>query len=530
MRVDIAATWLSTDVLLASVPSEDTDAVHVRVIGQAGVSLETQRFAYDTSTLLMVRFVPPAAERTSMTLSIRTSGGEARLDLEGGMLDLQSLCREKLAPLDGDTRGHLMEFLSGVLDWPHPEPTRVILSRRLLLAREALRERLPFCHAAADGSGRLHADAIVSADQCRFVMTGAMVEFDAPVASLIAVSPEGLRADLLPRLCRHPHRWFPRTTGFTGSFTLGAPSVLDEGWRLELRMAGGDDVEVKAPRVVRELAGARRTLLAALDTAGGPSDLLIHEHVFPCLDLLQSRLRAEVAVESVAQYGTPCASPDVSIVVACGERIDLLEHHLAQFMHDPDMFSADVIYVEDGQASRERLAVRAAHLHQLYRVPFRIATLSHPAGFAAAIDAGSKMALAPLLVMLAPEALPDGPRWLSQLAAFYASTPDAGAVAPTLLAADGAACDLTARATDACLMIERALLDDLGGLCGRYVQGEFEMDDLCRRLIRAGRHVATCSDITFYILREESRLGSQRHVEARYDRWVREHVVDGPLP
>ena len=78
-------------------------------------------------------------------------------------------------------------------------------------------------------------------------------------------------------------------------------------------------------------------------------------------------------------------------------------------------------------------------------------------------------------------------------------------------------------------MIESALLHDVGGLSGRYIQSDFEAADLCRRLSHRGRHTVRCPDVALYLLREESRFGSQGKVETLYDQWVYAYVHGAPV-
>ena len=52
----------------------------------------------------------------------------------------------------------------------------------------------------------------------------------------------------------------------------------------------------------------------------------------------------------------------VSVVVPLYQRIDFLEHQLAQFVHDPEIQSAELIYVLDSPEMDERLQDLA---HQL---------------------------------------------------------------------------------------------------------------------------------------------------------------------
>jgi GT2 family glycosyltransferase len=489
-----AAAWLCADVLLATGPVDG--------------ALETRRLPYPGCTVLLMRFAPAP------------SGGEPTLGPGHLLVDLRTLCRDHLAAADADARGRLVEFLTGALEWDLAPPVSAQLSQSLLMARDALRERLPLVAAIADHSARVVIDAVVAADDRTFVVTGAMADRDVSVTSLTAVSAEGARADLRPRLLRHSHRQLPDTAGFTGTGAFGAPSALDDHWRLELRTTAGDDIEVRTPRVVRDLAGGRRILLATPADQGEPGGALIREHVFPALDLMQSRLRASSAIAHVTQFGTRVAAPETSVVVVLGARLDRLEHQLAQFARDPEMRAVDLVYVDNSSEPRDRLHEQAGHLHSLYQVPFRVATLDQYAGFAAAIDAGAQLAMAPLLALLSAEALPSHPRWLSPLIARHRSTPGVGAVLPVWLDVDDSLRDSTTAPKGACLVIASAMLEHVGGMSGRYIDPESEAADLCLRLTRAGSPIVRCAESALYLLREELRFGSQRHAEARYDRWV----------
>ena len=64
-----------------------------------------------------------------------------------------------------------------------------------------------------------------------------------------------------------------------------------------------------------------------------------------------------------------------------------LEQQLAQFVHDPDMQDADIVYVLDSPEEADYLRSIAEHLFRLYGVPFRVATLTDNGGFAVANNA-----------------------------------------------------------------------------------------------------------------------------------------------
>lgn len=521
----IGAAWLSEDVLLVSVPVTSVQTGETSVVDDTGAVADVRRLDYPGAAVLLIRIAADSQWRPAV-LSITIGGVEATLDLRQPLADLRALCRDHLAAADATARGRVVTMLTSILTADLPHPDRVRLGRSLLIVRDALRERLPYFHVNGDADPRLVVDANIAVDDRTFVVTGAMADDDRAMTSLVLVSPEGLRADLT-RLRRHGHRQRPGPAGFTASCVFDAPTVLDDGWRLELRTATGDGLEVRVPRVVRDLGGARRILLATLTEEGESGEALIREHVFPALDSLQARLRA-ARVARVSTFGTASDAPMVSVIVPLSTRADLLEHQLAQFARDPDIRLADLVYVDDSSAPRDRVEERAAHLHQLYDVPFRIVTLSAYAGFAAAIDAGVRYAAAPLLVLLAPEALPVGPGWLLALVECHQNAPRVGLARPTWFSVEGTPRDPATSSRGAGLMIAPATLEEVGGLAGRYVDGESEAADLFLRLSRHGLMIVTCPDAGLYLLRAEPRFGSQRHVEARYDRWVRTHVHGDP--
>ena len=141
-------------------------------------------------------------------------------------------------------------------------------------------------------------------------------------------------------------------------------------------------------------------------------------------------------MEDIVQYGTPSESPEVSIIVPLYQRIDFLEQQLAQFVHDPEILQAELIYVLDSPELADNLRDTAAQLHALYRVPFRVVMLEANAGFSGVNNVGARLARGRLLLLLNSDVLPDKPGWLGKMIRFYDSTPGIGALAPKLLYED----------------------------------------------------------------------------------------------
>jgi len=259
-------------------------------------------------------------------------------------------------------------------------------------------------------------------------------------------------------------------------------------------------------------------------------------------------------VESVVQYGTPVESPDVSIIVPLYQRIDFLEQQLAQFVHDPEIFEAELIYVLDSPELADALRDAAAQLFPLYRMPFKIVTLKQNAGFSAVNNVGASLARGRLLLLLNSDVLPDKPGWLGRMIEFYDSTPGIGALGPKLLFEDDSLQHAgvyffpladsslwenmhyfkglhrrlpvanvprpVPAVTGACLMIDSDLYQRFGGLRSIYVQGDYEDSDLCLQLVEAGYENWYLPDAELYHLEGQSQAVSSRQLHNRYNIWL----------
>jgi GT2 family glycosyltransferase len=150
---------------------------------------------------------------------------------------------------------------------------------------------------------------------------------------------------------------------------------------------------------------------------------------------------------------------------------------------------------------------------------------------------------------MSPDVMPDQPGWLGRLNDFYDSQPNIGALGPRLLFEDGSlqhagvgfeqispgelglpAVDSTiwqARerfkglprtfaeagvaaqvpaVSGACMLIDRAVFEDAGGLRNVYVEGEYEDADLCLRIAAAGRENWYTPVASLYHLQGRTRV------------------------
>jgi O-antigen biosynthesis protein len=146
-------------------------------------------------------------------------------------------------------------------------------------------------------------------------------------------------------------------------------------------------------------------------------------------------------------------------------------------------------------------------------------------------NVGASLAIAPNVLFMSPDVIPDSPGWLGTLLAFKADTPDAGALAPMLLYEDGsvqhagidfdrasaqelrlldrpehdlwepryvfkglpqsvagvAEARSVPAVSNACMLVERELFERVGGFRNLFLGEDFEAADLCLRLSEAGR-------------------------------------------
>ncbi|MCW3050012.1 MAG: expE2 [Solirubrobacterales bacterium] len=492
-------------------------------------------------------------------------------DLAGVLVDLRTLVRESLAGLDPAARAPIVPWLaSATALHADADGGAYSLSRSLHQARESLREPRRACLIAPDEPRGLQVDTLLGIDARTYWVKGWARDADARLSGLTAVSPEGGRGEFLERalrLARPDVEQFyaagaagnvEERSGFVGLVELDAPSRLQTGWIIELSDALGESIEVEAPVVVRDLDAVRTSILTDFALARRPDDPARAVLFEPALARLQARLAAEVRVDRVQTYGQLAADPDVSVIVPLYRRIDFLEHQLTQFARDPEMRCADVLYVLDSPEDAEALERLAPEMHALTGVPFRVVTLARNAGFSGANNAAAGFARGRKLVLLNSDVLPDRPGWLGTMARFFDATPGIGALGAKLLYEDDSlqhagmhflrspgsttwenmhyykglartspGANVARRVpavSGACLMIERERYEQLGGLSGRFVQGDYEDSDLCLRLREEGLDSWYLPDAELYHLEAQSYPTELRRATSAYNTWLHSHL------
>lgn len=554
------ATMLAADVLAVHVESDEAEPELELELGEAEVAaLARCRFASE--------------EETDGHLIVATLDRVAPEALRSTCVDLRGFLRERLAALRRQDREAAMALLEDVAaaDPPSRDPVGLATSRAL--AREGLREPHPPSVVEKDEPQGLHFDSVLALSETAFYVRGWARDGQAQPVRLTAVSPEGSRVELLPGIYRDPRpdvdsfyeeptRTGEAGTGFLGYCETRAPSLLSTGWLLEMENALGVAREVPGPQVSRDLLAARSAILSDLHKERR-WDTGLMDHVVPAVTLIQRRLEEEAEIEEVRQYGEPPEAPAVSIVVPLYGRIDFLEHQLAQFVHDPELREADLIYVLDSPELAPALESAAGQLFELYGLPFRVVVLSRNGGYSVANNRGASLARGRLLLLLNSDVLPDQPGWLGRMASFYEEREGIGALGPKLLFEDdtlqhagirfqrppdgGAwenehffkglhrglpAANVTRpvpAVSGACLMIARDLFEGAGGLRGMFVQGDYEDTDLCLRLRQDGHETWYLPEVELYHLEGQSYALETRNAMSRYNVWLHTRLWDAEI-
>jgi GT2 family glycosyltransferase len=498
-------------------------------------------------------------------------GGTA-IELDSLLVDLARLLRCGLASASVEARARALEFMvQSTLDELVVVP--VDLAATLGLARTILREPRPGVDidcALPPGAG---IELIVRVDP-RTVYIRGWIGYIAPqLARVTLVSPEGLRAEVPPTAFRYTLRhvldfygldnercdeW-----GLASLCEFDSPTGATNGWIVEIETADNTFMELTCPQLVDDALPARDILIAELALERPPSQALRARHLMPAITRLQERLTKAIKVARVEQFGAAPAHPDVTIIVPLYQRLDFIEHQMAQFALDKELAGIDLVYVLDSPEQERELLPQAERLARLYPVPFRVAVLSANGGFSTANNLGMTLARGRLAVLMNSDVVPDQPGWLSALVAFHDGLPNPGAVAPKLVYEDDSlqhagmyferppgaklwynehyykgmhrsfapACVSrpVPAVSAACLIIRTALYRQVNGLRGVFIQGDFEDSDLCLRLRDLGCDNWYAAEITLYHLEGQSYPNAKRHANGEFNRWLHTHLWDSRI-
>jgi GT2 family glycosyltransferase len=273
---------------------------------------------------------------------------------------------------------------------------------------------------------------------------------------------------------------------------------------------------------------------------------ILDRHIGPTLDAVWTAPEPVATRTLIEDFGRLPESPLCSIIVPLYGRYDFLQYQLAEFSRDPDFFRAEIIYVVDDPNILDAARGLARQLHPLFRLPFRLVFPGKNLGFAGANNFGVTHASAPLLILLNSDVLPARAGWLARLRDLYHHLESPGAIGPRLLFEDGTIqhdgiafqtrselsrfvlndhpgkglplwlapetpVEEVPAITAACLMMDRRVYDELGGLDTGYILGDFEDSHLCLAARNAGyKNYLVRSEALYHLERlSQSLAGDQ---------------------
>jgi GT2 family glycosyltransferase len=307
---------------------------------------------------------------------------------------------------------------------------------------------------------------------------------------------------------------------------------------------------------VTDLKASQRSLVSAeavlgLVPAEKTTPAFYHE-IMPAVSYLQTRKPARPP--RCFEFLGRVDAPDITVVVPIYKRLDHARHQLAHFAADASFASVELIYVLDAPELESEFAFQLEAWCRLYGRPATLAVMPRNRGFAAASNAGARMARGRFLVLLNSDVIPATPGWAQTMRQSLEADETIGATGACLLYEDGAVqhagmehiCDsggawkvvhpgkglradlqsrLVPAVTAACMMMRSDLYKAVGGLSEDYVIGDFEDSDLCLKIRAQGKSIWFCAEAVLFHLERQSMGVDGRYTPAmrRYNQMLHQN-------
>lgn len=264
---------------------------------------------------------------------------------------------------------------------------------------------------------------------------------------------------------------------------------------------------------------------------------------------------------NIQTLGAPPADPTLSLIIPLYSRWDFMEHQLLAFSQDSDLLeTTEVIYVVDDPRILTAISNEVENLHRLYNVPFKVVWGHRNRGFSGANNLGVSVSRGCQVLLLNSDAFPTSPGWTNQLSSLLDDNPQYGLLGARLLnpegglqhagmaffyseswkvwlnkhplaglapelddVPEGAEIVDKPAVTGACVIMQRSLYDQLGGLDEGYLIGDFEDSDLCLKVLSEGYQLGYVPGVSLVHLERQSfsSLGdtSFRTLVVRFNAW-----------
>lgn len=263
----------------------------------------------------------------------------------------------------------------------------------------------------------------------------------------------------------------------------------------------------------------------------------------------------------VQVLGTPPEAPTISLIIPLYARWDFIEHQLLAFAKDRRLLeTTEIIYVVDDPRILTAVSNEVENLYRMYEVPFKLVWGHRNRGFSGANNLGVSISRGRQVLLLNSDAFPTRPGWANRLGELLDANPEYGLLGARLLNPEGgmqhagmvffyssswrvwlnkhplaglapeldvvpAGAEIVDKpaVTGACVILTRALFDELDGLDEGYLIGDFEDSDLCLKVIDHGRRIGYVPGVELVHLERQSfsALGdtSFRTLVVRFNAW-----------
>lgn len=449
-------------------------------------------------------------------------------------------------------------------------PLRALVREAVALgageAETALRSRMqPVARQLADPEQPLgfYADEILTFPGAGYLVRGWVHDPDGLIDAAYVVPPSGKRlvleldqcrmhrADVLEFYGQAPRAHLPVWPGYV-AFVPDPDAVDSRVDDVALALRGGGTVWLTCKQASMDALAKRSRLLQSADA----QQVLDMERLAPAFEAAQREVVASARIASTYDYNDRVARPRYSLVVPLYRRLDFVRYQLAEFVNDPEMSDAEVVYVLDSPEQRRELVRLMESWTTLWPVRVRLAVMAGNAGYAAASNRGVEHARGEICVLLNSDVFPAEPGWLGRMATALADVPSAGVVGARLLFEDMAiqhagiyyglnrlglwanehyykgypsdfpdanVSGYVPAVTGACMMMRRELFTLLGGLSEDYCIGDFEDSDFCNKAAAAGYRSWYEATATLYHLERQSfPQSAYNHLGWRYNQWLHE--------
>ncbi len=307
-------------------------------------------------------------------------------------------------------------------------------------------------------------------------------------------------------------------------------------FRFKIKLKGGIELEILPDTKHHDVFSARQ-LVVNIAPAQQVSDKMLKYCLGPAAAALQQLCIDQVKAKAVQIIGQPVQNPIVSIIIPLYKQLDFMKVQLATLAHDPYIHNCEIIYVLDSPEQEIEVKNFLTEHCALYQMSVKFVVMNHNSGYAMANNTGVKHAQGQYLLLMNSDVFAKAPGWLQKMVAFYQASPQIGVIAPKLLYEDeslqhaGMFFEKTTfpfwltlhyykgfpsrypaaqisrpvpAVTGACLMIRKALYEQVGGYSTDYIIGDFEDSDLCLKSAQLGYENWYFADAELYHLERQS--------------------------